>query len=68
MNNREQFEKDYEARGGCLLASVKEKHWETWQAAQAALLAAKGPAVEMRYLHEKGPIDEAAWERLRRKG
>lgn len=48
--------------------SAKANHWKTWQAAQAALLAATGPAVEMRYLHEAGPIDEAAWMRLGRKG
>jgi hypothetical protein len=68
MTEREQFDAFYEAAGGCLLSTVKQKHWETWKAAQAALLAANGPAVEMRYLHETGPIDDEAWHRLRRKG
>lgn len=68
MTDREQFERHYEEAGGCLLATVKEKHWQTWQAAQAALLAAKGPAVEIRYLHEHGPLEAEAWDRLRRKG
>lgn len=38
MNGREQFENFYRKAGGCLLASVKEKHWQTWLAAQVALL------------------------------
>lgn len=66
--SREQFEKHYEEAGGCLLATVKEKHWQTWQAAQAALIAATGAPVEIRYLHEQGLLDADAWDRLRRKG
>jgi hypothetical protein len=54
MTVREQFDRYYEEAGGCLLATVKQKHWETWQAAQAALLAANGPAVEMRVLPDAG--------------
>lgn len=38
MTNREQFEAHYKKVGGCLLPSVKENHWRTWLAAQAALL------------------------------
>jgi hypothetical protein len=53
LNGREQFEKFYREAGGCLLASVKEKHWQTWLAAQVALLEAHGPAVEIRVLEEK---------------
>jgi hypothetical protein len=68
MSAREQFDAFYEEVGGCLLASVKDAHWRTWQAAQAALLAASGAPVEIRYLHEKGPLDAEAWDRLRRKG
>lgn len=68
MTEREYFERYYQQAGGSCLSSVKEAHWNTWQAAQAALLAANGPAVEMRYLHEAGPIDDEAWQRLRRKG
>jgi hypothetical protein len=53
MTNREQFEHHYNKVGGCLLPAVKEKHWQTWLAAQVALLEAHGPAVEMRVLEEK---------------
>jgi hypothetical protein len=53
LNGREQFEKFYREAGGCLLASVKEKHWQTWLAAQVALLEAHGPAVEIHVLEEK---------------
>lgn len=68
MTDRAQFDRFYEEAGGCLLATVKEKHWQTWQAAQAALIAASGAPVEIRYLHEQGPLDADAWDRLRRKG
>lgn len=38
MTNREQFEAHYKKAGGCLLSDVKERHWNTWLAAQVALL------------------------------
>jgi hypothetical protein len=53
QNGREQFEAYYAKAGGCLLASVKEKHWQTWLAAQYALLSAKGLAVEMTILKDE---------------
>ncbi|CDY76129.1 hypothetical protein BGLT_05201 [Caballeronia glathei] len=45
MTGREQFEANYEERKLPLLSSVKESHWNTWQAAQEAILSAHGPAV-----------------------
>jgi hypothetical protein len=66
--SREQFEAYYAREQLPSLSSVKERHWQTWLEAQATILAAHGPAVEMRYLHETGPIDDEAWHRLRRKG
>lgn len=68
MTEREFFERYYLQAGGSCLASVKEAHWNTWQAAQSALIAANGPAVEIKYLHETAPIDDEAWHRLRGKG
>lgn len=68
MTERAEFDAYYEREGLPLMTTARENHWRTWQAAQAALLAAHGPAVEMRYLHETGPIDDEAWHRLRRKG
>jgi hypothetical protein len=58
LNGREQFEAYYAKAGGCLLASVKEKHWQTWLAAQVALLEAHGPAVEMRVLPGRMAMQE----------
>jgi hypothetical protein len=52
MNGREQFEANYEERKLALLSSVKEAHWQTWMAAQEAILSAHGPAIEMRVLRE----------------
>lgn len=58
MNGREQFEQYYAKSGGCLLVTVKERHWQTWLAAQVALLEAHGPAVEMRVLPSRMSMTE----------
>lgn len=41
MNGYEQFCAYYDSINGCI--TTKPKHWETWKAAQDALLAAHGP-------------------------
>ena len=53
MTGREQFEANYEERKLPLLSSVKESHWNTWLAAQEAILSAHGPAVELRVIEEQ---------------
>ena len=53
MTGREQFERYYADKQLPCLSSVKERHWQTWMEAQAALLAAHGP-VTMMYFNEVG--------------
>lgn len=43
--NRDKFEENYKKVGGCMLPEVKERHWNTWLAAQVALLEEHGTAL-----------------------
>lgn len=47
MTNREQFEAHYKKVGGCLLSDVKERHWNTWLAAQVALLESQVVTIKL---------------------
>lgn len=50
--SRAEFDAYYQREQLPCLSSVKERHWQTWLEAQATLLSAHGPAVELKVLDE----------------